>query len=76
MQEISIEPLRVYQPLSIVKSQKDAHCVYMLDGFTLSDDKVLRIEIFEKNGSRYQSFLLTNEDISKARPIEQFHLKF
>ncbi|GIM54041.1 TraG family conjugative transposon ATPase [Capnocytophaga cynodegmi] len=40
------------------------------------DDKVLRIEIFEKNGSRYQSFLLTNEDISKARPIEQFHLKF
>lgn len=76
VQEISIEPLRMYQPLLVVKPKKDARCIYMLEGFTLSDDKVLRIEIFEKKGSRYQSFLLTNEDISKSRPIEQFHLKF
>lgn len=76
VQEISVEPLRVYEPLSVVKPKKDAHSVYMLEGVSLSDDKVLRIEIFEKNGSRYQSFLLTNEDIANARPIEQFYLKF
>ena len=48
----------------------------MLDQLPLSDDKVLRVEIFEKNGFRYQSFLITNEEIIAARPIEQFNLKF
>lgn len=56
--------------------EQDLKTVYMLDQLTLSDDKVLRVEIFEKNGSRYQSFLITNEEIIAARPIEQFNLKF
>ena len=76
VQEVPIEPLRVYQPISLLKAHKEARSVYMLDQLTLSDDKVLRVEIFEKNGSRYQSFLITNEEIIAARPIEQFNLKF
>ena len=76
MQEVPVEPLRVYQPISLLKAHKEARSVYMLDQLTLSDDKVLRVEIFEKNGSRYQSFLITNEEIIAARPIEQFNLKF
>ena len=76
VQEVPVEPLRVYQPISLLKAHKEARSVYMLDQLTLSDDKVLRVEIFEKNGSRYQSFLITNEEIIAARPIEQFNLKF
>ena len=76
VQEVPVEPLRVYQPISLLKAHKEARSVYMLDQLTLSDDKVFRVEIFEKNGSRYQSFLITNEEIIAARPIEQFNLKF
>lgn len=75
VQEIAVEPLRVYQPLQVITSRKDSRTVYMLDQLTLSDDKVLRVEVFEKNGSRYQSFLISKEDIQNARPIEQFNLK-
>jgi hypothetical protein len=30
--------------------------VFLLDQFTIADDKVLLIEIFEKNGGRHQTF--------------------
>ena len=74
-QEITIEPLRVYEALEFIGARSKANAVYMLEQLTLDNDKVLEVEIFEENGSRYQSFTITNEDLLYAREIQQFNLK-
>lgn len=74
-QEIPIQPLRTYQELQRVEARSKANAVYMLEQLTLDDDKLLKVEIFEKNGSRYQSFTIGNEDLIYAREIQQFNLK-
>lgn len=73
-QEIQIEPLRVYKALEFIGAKSKANAVYMLDQLTLDNDKLLEVEIFEKNGSRYQSFTITNEDLLHAREIQQLKL--
>jgi hypothetical protein len=50
--------------------------VFLLDQFTIADDKVLLIEIFEKNGGRHQTLQVENSDLIKARLIDDMHLKF
>ena len=52
------------------------HEGYLLDQFTIADDKVLLIEIFEKNGGRHQTLQIENSDLIKARLINDMHLKF
>ncbi|MGP6559950.1 conjugative transposon protein TraN [Ornithobacterium rhinotracheale] len=74
-QEIPIQALRTYHELQRVEAKSKANAVYMLEQLTLDDDKLLKVEIFEKNGSRYQSFNIGNEDLIYAREIQQFNLK-
>ncbi|AFL98163.1 conjugative transposon protein TraN [Ornithobacterium rhinotracheale] len=74
-QEIPIQALRTYQELQRVEAKSKANAVYMLEQLTLDDDKLLKVEIFEKNGRRYQSFNIGNEDLIYAREIQQFNLK-
>ncbi|MDO5615663.1 MAG: conjugative transposon protein TraN [Cruoricaptor ignavus] len=74
-QEISIQPLRTYQELQRVEARSKTNAVYMLEQLTLDDDKLLKVEIFEKNGSRYQSFTIGNEGLIYAKEIQQFNLK-
>ena len=50
--------------------------VFLLDQFTIADDKVLLIEIFEKNGGRHQTLQVENSDLIKASLIKDIHLKF
>ncbi|MNE70363.1 hypothetical protein D3C80_1661510 [compost metagenome] len=50
--------------------------MFLLDQFTIADDKVLLIEIFEKNGGRNQMFQVENSDLIKSRLITDMHLKF
>ncbi|WP_294824496.1 conjugative transposon protein TraN [uncultured Flavobacterium sp.] len=76
VQERHIEPLRTYKPLADIPGQKTEQNVFLLDQFTIADDKVLMIEIFEKNGGRHQSLQVENSDLIKARLIDEMHLKF
>ncbi|MNY48385.1 hypothetical protein D3C86_1837180 [compost metagenome] len=50
--------------------------MFLLDQFTISDDKVLLIEIFEKNGGRHQTMQVENSDLIKARLVTDMYLKF
>jgi conjugative transposon TraN protein len=43
--------------------------VYVMEKFTIPDDKVLIIELFEKKGGRNMSFVVNNDDIIKAKLI-------
>lgn len=76
VQEHPLTPLRTYKPLEVIAGKSTEHNVFLLDQFTISDDKVLLIEIFEENGGRNQTLQVENSDIIKARLIDDMHLKF
>ena len=77
VQERPMIPLRTYKPLNEIGGKAIEQNVFLLDQFTIADDKVLLIEIFEKNGGRHQTLQVENSDLIKARLINNdMHLKF
>ncbi|MGJ1446963.1 conjugative transposon protein TraN [Sphingobacterium spiritivorum] len=76
VQERPMIPLRTYKPLDDIVGKTIEQNVFLLDQFTIADDKVLLIEIFEKNGGRHQTLQVENSDLIKARLINDMHLKF
>lgn len=76
VQERAIVPLRIYKPLDAISGTTTDQNVFLLDQFTLADDKILLIEIFEKNGGRHQRLQVENSDLIKARLISDLHLTF
>jgi len=76
VQERSIIPLRTYKTHTEISGQTTQQNVFLLDQFTINDDKILLIEIFEKNGSRHQTFQVENSDLIHARLINDMHLIF
>jgi conjugative transposon TraN protein len=76
IQERTMIPLRNYKPLSQIGGKTKDQNVFLLDQFTISDDKVLLIEVFEKNGGRHQTLQVENSDLVNARLINAMHLKF
>lgn len=77
VQERPISPLRTYLPLEQKTFGKStAQNVFLLDQFTITDDKVLLIEVYEKNGGRHQTLQVENSDLINARAINDMHLKF
>ncbi|MBD3905624.1 conjugative transposon protein TraN [Chryseobacterium muglaense] len=76
VQERPMISLRTYKPLDEIGGKLTEQNVFLLDQFTIADDKVLLIEIFEKNGGRHQTLQVENSDLIKARLINDMHLKF
>jgi conjugative transposon TraN protein len=76
VQERPMIPLRTYKSLDEIGGKLTEQNVFLLDQFTIADDKVLLIEIFEKNGGRHQTLQVENSDLIKARLINDMHLKF
>lgn len=76
IQERSMIPLRTYKPLTETSGQATEQNVFLLDQFTIANDKALLIEIFEKNGGRHQVLQVENSDLINARLINDMHLKF
>jgi len=75
VQQQSIIPLRTYKPLIEIKGNSTEQNVFLLDRFTTTSDKVLLIEIFEKNGGRNQTIQIENSNLIKARLVSDMHLK-
>lgn len=76
VQERPMIPLRTYKPLDEIGGKTIEQNVFLLDQFTIADDKVVLIEIFERNGGRHQTLQVENSDLIKARLINDMHLKF
>ena len=76
IQERPMIPLRTYKPLGEIDGKTAEQNVFLLDQFSIADDKMLLIEIFEKNGGRKQTLQVENSDLIKARLITDMHLKF
>ncbi|TGD59000.1 conjugative transposon protein TraN [Flavobacterium humi] len=75
VQQRAIIPLRIYKQLDAIDGKTIDQNVFLLDQFTITDDKVLQIEIFEKNGGRHQTLQVENSDLIRARLIDDMHLK-
>lgn len=75
VQEKPMVPLRVYKQLDGVEGNATGKNVFLLDQFTITDDKVLLIEIFEKNGGRHQVLWVENADLVSAKLFDDLHFK-
>ena len=75
IQEQVIFPLRAYNYATMVAGNKDERTVFTLDKFTIPADKVLVVELNEKSGGRLQSFIVENEDIVRAKVINELKVK-
>ena len=75
VQEKPMNPLRMYKPLDGIAGNTTEQNVFLLDQFTITDDKVLVIGIFEKNGGRQQVLQVENSDLVKAKLIKDMQLK-
>ena len=75
IQEQVIFPLRAYNYAVRVAGKKDECTVFAMDKFTIPDDKQLVVELNEKNGGRHQSFTIENEDLVRAKVINELKVK-
>ena len=57
------------------RGQKSGRTVFTLQKFTIPDGKQLVVELCEKNGGRHQSFVIENEDLVRAREIDELKVK-
>lgn len=74
-QEKQLVPLRQYPGLDVISDNSIAGNVILLDQFTITDEQVLRIEIFERNGARNQVLEVENSDLVTAKPVSEMNIK-
>ncbi|WP_084823310.1 conjugative transposon protein TraN [Sphingobacterium sp. Ag1] len=74
-QEKQLVPLRQYPGLEVIMDNSTAGNVILLDQFTISDEQVLRIEVFERNGARNQILEIENSDLVAAKPVSEMNIK-
>ncbi len=75
IQETVIYPLRAYNFISVVEGNQTERTVFTIDKITIPDDKQLVIELFEKNGGRNQTFIVSNADLLSAKVINELKVK-
>lgn len=76
IQEQVLQPLRTYNDVIRIGGLQTQRFIFALEQFTLPDDKVLEVALFERNGGRHQTFVVENEDIIRAKNIDNLKLKF
>jgi conjugative transposon TraN protein len=75
IQEQVIYPVRAYRYNIRIPGKKAERTVFALQKFTIPDGKHLIVELYEKNGGRHQRFTVENEDIVRARVIDDLKVK-
>lgn len=75
VQEQTVQPIRIYQSMDTVAEKANAQNVFLFNAFALGDNKMLLIEIFEKNGNRQQLLKVKNADMLYTKPLKDLHLK-
>lgn len=75
IQERNVQPLRSFNEISELTGKTARRSVFVLEQFTLPEDKHLVVTLFEKNGGRTLSFVLENRDLLRAENIDNLKLK-
>ena len=66
-QQTPLEILRVCNDPAIVRGHQRQRTVFALPKLTISDDKVLLLEIIEKNGARHQTVEIPAKELLEAK---------
>ena len=66
-QQTPLEILRVCNAPAVVRGDQRQRTVFALPKLTISDDKVLLLEIIEKNGARHQTVEIPAEELLEAK---------
>ena len=76
IQEQVLQPLRAYHQVMQVSGKDSEHSVFVLEQFTLSEDKQLEVTLYERNGGRTLTFYVEQEDLLLAKKIDNLKLKW
>ena len=68
-QQRIIEPLRVCNDPSIVRGHQRQRIVFALPKLTLEEEKILLLEIAEKDGARHQCLEISNRELLGAKAL-------
>ena len=75
IQETVLDAVRSYNEVVEIGGKATVRTVYALPKFTIPDDKILLVELYEKNGGRHQTIRVENEDIVNAEVINELKMK-
>jgi conjugative transposon TraN protein len=75
IQEQVIYPVRAFRYNVRIAGRQSGRTLFALPKFTIPDGKHLIVELYEKNGGRHQRFVVENEDITRARVIDDLKVK-
>lgn len=75
IQERVIDLVRSYNEVLVTEGKSDVRTVYAVPQFTIPDDKLLVIELFEKDGGRHQTIRVENADLVAAKQINELKIK-
>lgn len=75
IQERVIDPVRSYNEVLVTEGKSDVRTVYAVPQLTIPDDKLLVIELFEKDGGRHQTIRVENADLVAAKQINELKIK-
>lgn len=76
MQELTLAPLRAYNNETMVKPLGTLNSVWCLEQFSLPNDKLLEVTVYERNGGRHLSFTVDADDLLLTSDIERLRLKW
>jgi len=75
IQETVLDAVRSYNEVIEIAGKTTVRTVYALPKFTIPDDKLLLVELYEKNGGRHQVIRVENSDIVNAEVINELKIK-
>lgn len=75
IQETVLDAVRSYNEVIEIAGKSTVHTVYALPKFTIPDDKLLLVELYDKNGGWHQVIRVENADIVDAEVIDELKIK-
>ena len=75
VQETVIEPVCRFNEVAAVQAGGTVRNVWVFRKFTIPDDKVLIMDVSERNGGRHQSFMVGNTDLVDARTVTDLKVR-
>ena len=70
-----LDAVRSYNEVIEIAGKSTVRTVYALPKFTIPDDKLLLVELYEKDGGRHQTIRVENSDIVNAEMINELKIK-
>lgn len=75
VQETFVNPVRVFDEITRVDAEAMVRNVFVFRKFTIPDDKVLVMEVYERGGGRHQHFEIENVRLVGAREMDELKIE-